>query len=87
MKLAGDPNNPARIADDASIEELKALVMTHLKRMAPVLGLEALMAPADGIASRDMPQVERSTTLGRHRSKRPAARHGDHHGGIGCRRD
>ena len=28
VKLAGDPNNPARIADDASIEELKALVMT-----------------------------------------------------------
>jgi hypothetical protein len=24
MKLAGDPNNPVRIRDDASIEELRA---------------------------------------------------------------
>ena len=87
VKLAGDPNNPVRIPDNATIEKQRAEVMKHLERLAPVLDLEALMAPADGIASRDMPQVERSTTLGRHRSKRPAARHGDHHGGIGCRRD
>ena len=56
VKLAGDPNNPARIADDASIEELKALVMTHLERLTPVLDLKALMAPVDWIINRDMPQ-------------------------------
>jgi hypothetical protein len=56
VKLAGDPNNPARIADDASIEELNAEVMKHLERLAPVLDLEALIAPADEIASRDVPQ-------------------------------
>ncbi len=66
VKLAGDPNNPARIPDNATIEELRAEVMKHLERLAPVLDLEALMAPADGIASRDMPRVERSMTLGRH---------------------
>jgi hypothetical protein len=32
MKLAGNPNNPARIADNASIDELKALVEMHLER-------------------------------------------------------
>ena len=30
--------------------------MKHLERLAPVLDLKALMAPADGIASRDVPQ-------------------------------
>jgi hypothetical protein len=32
--------------------------MKHLKPLAPVLGLEALMAPADGIANRDLTQDE-----------------------------
>jgi hypothetical protein len=30
MELAGDPKNPARIKDDASIEELRAEMMKHL---------------------------------------------------------
>jgi hypothetical protein len=30
MKLAGDPNNPVRIRDDTSIEELRAEMMKHL---------------------------------------------------------
>ena len=60
VKLAGDPNNPVRISDDASIEELKALVQMHLKRLAPVLDLEALMAPGDGIANRDCRSAERA---------------------------
>jgi hypothetical protein len=63
-------HNPVRIADDASIEELRAEVMKHLERLAPVLDLEALMVPADGIANRERPM-----TLGRHMSKRPPARH------------
>ena len=40
--------------DGASIEELKALVMTHLERLVPVLGLQALRAPADAITNGDM---------------------------------
>ena len=30
MKLAGDPNNPVRIRDDATVEELRAEMMKHL---------------------------------------------------------
>ena len=30
MKLAGDPNNPVRIRDDATLEELRAEKMKHL---------------------------------------------------------
>jgi hypothetical protein len=40
------------LGDDASIEELRAAVMTHLERLAPVLGLQALMAPIGGILAR-----------------------------------
>ena len=54
MKLAGDPNNPVRIADDASIEELKAVVMKDLERLAPVLDLKALAALSDGVAKREV---------------------------------
>jgi hypothetical protein len=56
VKLAGDPNNPVRIADDASIEELKAVVMKDLERLAPVLDLKALAALSDGVAKREVPQ-------------------------------
>jgi hypothetical protein len=58
VKLAGDPNNPVRLGEDASIEELRAQVMKHLTVLAPVLGLERLMAPDNGIAHRDVPQDE-----------------------------
>jgi hypothetical protein len=51
LKLAGDPTNPVRIHDDASIEELRAEVMKHLKRLAPVLDLKSLMPPAHGSAN------------------------------------
>jgi hypothetical protein len=51
VKLAGDPNNPARLKDDVSIEELRELVKLHYERLAPVLDLEALVASADGIAN------------------------------------
>ena len=57
MKLAGGPSNPLRMMDNATAEELKAEIMRHLRILAPVLGLEALMAPADGSAARDVPQA------------------------------
>ena len=63
VKLAGDPNNAARFKDDATLEELRAEVMKHLERLAPVLDLEALMAPADGIAIAIWGRV--TMTLGR----------------------
>jgi hypothetical protein len=48
MKLAGDPNYPPRVAEEASIEELRSEVMKHLERLAPVLNLP-LLAPAGGL--------------------------------------
>ena len=56
VKLAGDPNNPVRLGDDASLEELRATVMMHLERLAPVLRIEGLVQPSGGIANRDLPQ-------------------------------
>jgi hypothetical protein len=53
MKLAGDPNNPFRIPDDATADELRAEVMRHIARLsdAGVLDLRALLpAPKGGIA-------------------------------------
>jgi hypothetical protein len=57
VKLAGDPNNPVRIKEDASLDELRAEVQKHFKILAPVLDLKSLIAPADGIASRDVPRA------------------------------
>jgi hypothetical protein len=51
VKLAGDPNNPVRIHDNASLDELRELVKMHYERLAPVLDLKSLMPPADGIAN------------------------------------
>ena len=56
VKLAGDPSNPLRMMDNATAEELKAEIMRHLRILAPVLDLEALIEPADGSAARDAPQ-------------------------------
>ena len=39
-----------------SLEQLRAEMIKHFERLAPVLDLEALVAPSDGIANRDMPQ-------------------------------
>jgi len=53
MKLAGDPNNPVRIRDDASIEELRAEMMKHLGILIEggLIDLEALPAPNRGVAN------------------------------------
>jgi hypothetical protein len=53
MKLAGDPNNPVRIRDDASLAELRAEMMKHLNILIDggLIDLEALRAPNRGIAN------------------------------------
>jgi hypothetical protein len=53
MKLAGDPNNPARIRNDASLEELRAEMMKHLGILIEggLIDLEALPIPNPGIAN------------------------------------
>jgi hypothetical protein len=47
MKLAGDPNNPVRIRDDASMEELRAEMMHDLGILIDggLIDLEALPVP------------------------------------------
>jgi hypothetical protein len=52
VKLAGEPNNPLRIRDDATADELRAEVMRHIARLtdAGIIDLEALPAPKGGIA-------------------------------------
>ena len=50
MKLAGDPNNPVRIKDDATVEELRAEIMKHLIE-GGIIDLQALSAPKRGIAN------------------------------------
>jgi hypothetical protein len=69
MKIADDPNTQARFKDNASIEELRAEVMEHLKVLAPVLDLEAFLLPAE-------PDQPLDATGQVSLSKRPAARRG-----------
>jgi hypothetical protein len=57
IKLDKDPLPPG-LRQDASLEELEAEMKKHWLRLAPVLDLEALMAPADGSATRDVPEDE-----------------------------
>jgi hypothetical protein len=46
MKLAGDPNNPVRIRDDATLEELRAEMHKHLNILIEggLIALEAQLA-------------------------------------------
>jgi hypothetical protein len=46
MKLAGDPNNPLRIRDDATADESRAEIMKHLNVLVEggIIDLEELLA-------------------------------------------
>jgi hypothetical protein len=65
VKLAGDPNNPARFKDDATADELRAEVMRRLMVLQEVgaIDLQALPVPKGGIANQGPPGVDQS---GRH---------------------
>jgi hypothetical protein len=67
MKLAGDPNNPLRVSDNATTEELRAEIMRRIANLAEagVLDLQALPAPDGGIANQPVPDVRRSGLYGR----------------------
>jgi hypothetical protein len=52
---SADPIDPG-LRENASLEELEAEIKKHFKRLAPVLDLQALMAPADEITTSDVPQ-------------------------------
>ena len=55
IKLNKDPIT-AGLHDNASLAELEAEMKKHWLRLAPVLDLEALFAPSDGVANREVPQ-------------------------------
>ena len=57
IKLDKDPVM-GELHENASLEELEAEMKKHLLRLAPILDLEALVAPepSDGIANREVPQ-------------------------------
>ena len=62
VKLAGDPNNPARFKDDATADELRAELMKRLQILtsAGLIDLQALPAPSDGIVKRPKRSVDQS---------------------------
>ena len=60
VKLNKDPIAPRA---KASMDELRAEMQKHLEILAPVLDLEALLAPGDGIANREV-QEECSSGTG-----------------------
>src|SRR5215831_4357853 len=60
IKLNKDPVEPP-FRKGASMDELRAKMQRHLEILAPVLDLEALLAPSDGIANRE---VQEGCSLG-----------------------
>jgi hypothetical protein len=61
-KILGDPNNPVHFRDDATAEELRAEIMKRLEILisAGLIDLQALPAPAGGIANQPIPGVDQS---------------------------
>ena len=53
IKLNKDPVEPP-FREGASMDELRAEMQRHLEILAPVLDLEALVGPSDGIANREV---------------------------------
>jgi hypothetical protein len=55
IKLDKDPIAHG-VRENASLAELEAEMKKHWARLAPVLDLEAMLIPSDGIANRGVPQ-------------------------------
>jgi len=66
MKLAGNPNNPARFKDDATADELREEIMRRLGVLheAGVIDLKALPVPGGGIANQPAPGVDHRASAG-----------------------
>ena len=62
MKLAGDPNNPARFKDDATADELRAELMKRLRLLvsAGLIDLKALPLPDAGIGHQPVSGVDQA---------------------------
>jgi hypothetical protein len=55
LKLDKDPV-VGEVHQYASVAELEAEMQKHLHLLLPILDLEALVAPSDGVANREVPQ-------------------------------
>jgi hypothetical protein len=55
IKLDKDPVM-GELNENSSLAELEAEMQKHWLRLAPILDLEALVAPPDGVANREVPQ-------------------------------
>ena len=55
IKLDKDPIMNG-IRENATVAELEAEMKKHWLRLAPVLDLEAMLAPSDGVANREVAQ-------------------------------
>ena len=55
IKLDKDPVM-GELNENSSLAELEAEMQKHWLRLAPILDLEALVAPSDGAANREVPQ-------------------------------
>src|SRR5271156_592333 len=66
MKLAGDPNSPARFMENATADEMRAEIMKHIAMLsdAGVIDLKALPAPDGGIANRSISGGDQSSING-----------------------
>ena len=66
LKLAGDPNNPARFKDDATADELRAEIMKRIAILqdAGLIDLKALPPPHGGTANQPIPGVDQSRING-----------------------
>jgi hypothetical protein len=67
VKLAGDPNNPARFKDDATADELREEIIKRLTALseAGVLDLTAVAVPEDGIGHRAVAGIDQSSMNGK----------------------
>jgi hypothetical protein len=69
VKLSGAQNNSVHFKDGATVEELRAEELKHLRVLAPVLDLEALMPPVDETASPEVPRGGAGNGTGADRSR------------------
>ena len=60
VKVAGDPNNPARFNDNATADESRDMKRLEILTSAGLIDLQALPASKGGMANQPIPGVDQS---------------------------
>jgi hypothetical protein len=60
VKVAGDPNNPARFNDNATADESRDMKRLEILTSAGLIDLQGLPASKGGIANQPIPGVDQS---------------------------